>query len=307
MQTSSLSSGSVEVRCPWPDELPRLRHFLPAVFLLDARPEGFVVVRGRVERIVAAAALSQHKLADGSRVGVLHLRADATGGEYFSLATALSQRTLAAAWQAGSARVFLGQTVEESSDLAGFWQHQGFTPVTTHEVYELPVHPLWERLEHIHSLLSARGLIPANAQVLGMLPRLFQPVHRFLIDHLPAATSLLSTQSAGYHPDHSLVLMVGGEVKGVLLCRRQAGQAVTGLRLVAPELRGGLAWANLLLLHRSVDSGLRSGLETCRFELNPAEHADTRQLAQFEHARLAGRRLFLGIEKKRLTNMAAPF
>ena len=103
--------------------------------------------------------------------------------------------------------------------------------------------------------------------------------------------------NAGYKPEHSLALLVRGEVRGVLLCRRHGRVSHVGLRLVAPELRGGLAWANLLLLHASTASGVSTGQERSRFEFSPAEHADTRQFAQGVGAKFLGRRVLLGSER----------
>lgn len=68
-----------------------------------------------------------------------------------------------------------------------------------------------------------------------------------------------------------------------------------GLRVVAEELRGGLGWANLLLLNATLSSGLQTGLEISRFEFNPEQHLDTKQFAQLNDARLVGRRLLLKI------------
>ena len=75
-------------------------------------------------------------------------------------------------------------------------------------------------------------------------------------------------------------LWLGDAFKGLLLCQRVSETTHhTTLRLVAPELRGGLAWANLLLLHAGLKVGVEMNLEWSRFEVNPALHEDTRQLA----------------------------
>jgi len=48
---------SIDIRPAWPEEIQRLRHFLPGAFLADADPFTCVAVQGRVERFVGAATL----------------------------------------------------------------------------------------------------------------------------------------------------------------------------------------------------------------------------------------------------------
>jgi hypothetical protein len=114
---------------------------------------------------------------------------------------------------------------------------------------------------------------------------------------MPSSASAMALETAGYKAENSLALILNGEVKGILLCRRIGRMAHLGLRVVAKELRGGLAWANLVLLHAAMSSGLQTGLETTRFEFNPEQHLDTRQFAEINGAKLVSRRLLFKIAK----------
>ncbi len=280
--------------------MARLRHFLPVAFLLEAQPELFVIVRGRAERIVAAASLTWPELAEDQRAGVLQLRVDAGGGDYKALATALTRRALAEAWAAGAERVYLGHTIQADSAAAGFWRGLGFRAGVTLEMYEIESRPRLERLERVHRLLRSQGLVPAGVEILTMLPRLVEPVRCFLAEHMPGGVLLLGAENAHYKPEHSCVLLARGEVKGVLLARRERECMTIGLRVVSPELRGGISWANALLLYHSLQAGLQSGQERCRYELNPETHTETHRLARASQARHIARYISLEILRENI-------
>lgn len=286
---------AAEIRAPWPDELPRLQHYLPAAFLHDAQPPWtLVAVKGRVERLVAAAAYFLRSLQEGT-VAWLMLRVD-DGPERNALAAALLTHAREAAWSAGADRLVLGQSVDEDSPAAEALLKFGFVPDEIHERYETPTPPFWERLNRIYERMRARGMIPSQGVTLTTLqPGVIGAVRNFLTVHIPGSASSLAMESANFKPEHSLALLVRGEVKGVVLCRRAGPVIEIGLRLIAPELRGGIAWANLVLLHATIGAGVGNGLEVNRFELNPEQHEDTRQMAQLGRAKFLGRRLLLGI------------
>lgn len=292
----AVAAAIPEVRPPWPDEMTRLQHFLPLAFLLNPQPPWLgVAVRGAVERLVGAASLSLQPMSDTEIGAQLCLRVE-NRPEQVSLTVALVQSALAAAWAAGVARVDLSHTLEEDSPMAAALRELGFVTATRFEVYEFPSLPLWQRLHRIYERVKARGWFPAGAELTTLQPSVIGKVRAFLTEHLPGSASALTLENAGYKPEHSVALLLDGEVKGVLLCRRSGRVAQIGLRLIAPELRGGLPWANLFLIHASSASGLHTGMEVIRFELNPEQHPDTRQMAQLFGATLVGRRVLLGIE-----------
>jgi hypothetical protein len=193
--------------------------------------------------------------------------------------------------------VHFGQTIDEKSPAAEALRVAGFQPSAVHEVYEVDSHQMGARLERIYQRLQSRSLIPADVELTTLQPSVISKARRFLLENLPSSASALALETASYKAEHSLALMQGGEIKGVVLCRRVGTVAHVGLRVVAEELRGGFGWANLVLLHASISSGLQTGLETTRFEFNPGQHHDTKQFANLHGAKLVGRRLLFKVEK----------
>ena len=275
--------------------MARVGYFLPAAFLFDSTPFLLVAVKGRVERLVGAVALSL-KPGEKLTAGSLCFRADE---EKATLIPALVRRALEQAWAMGARQVAMRQTVEEDSDVDRALRQIGFAPISVNELYEAPASgPLWESFGQIHARLRAGKLLPKGIGLTTLQPGLIPGVREFLASHLPASLSALAVENAGYRPEHSLALLLQGEVKGVLLCRRSGRAAFIGLLAVAPDLRGATGWANFLLLHEGVYSGARGGLDVIRFELNPEVHADTLQVARRLRARLTGRRVLLQIERR---------
>lgn len=294
MPTLTLST----IRAPWPDEMPRLRHFLPPAFLASAPLFSRVAVRGRVERIVGAAALNVWE-GERGKAGWLFLRAEEKA-EPAALVRPMLREALAAGWAAGLRRIYLAGTVEENSPLAAVMTDEGFTIDSVHEVHESSSQTIGPRIARVHGLLVAGGRLPAGIEITTLQPSLGTRAHQFLVEHMPQSASALALQGAAYHPEHSFVLFLAGEIKGVVLCRRTGDLGYIGLRVVAKELRGS-SWANVLLLHAYLSSGARSGLTHTRFEFDPELHEDTRQFAVVMEAKLVGRRLLLQIDSPRKT------
>jgi N-acetylglutamate synthase-like GNAT family acetyltransferase len=282
----------VTIRPPWPDEIPRLQHFLPAGFLFDDDPFLLVAVSGRVERFVAALAMTLRPL-QKIKATWLCVRVDnnhSSGGE-------LLRRSLDEAWQRGAQSVYFGQTIDEEADAARGLKQMGFEPAAVHEVYEVDSRQIWERTERIRQRLHARALIPPDVELTTLQPSVVPRARKFLVANLPESASILALETAGYKAEHSIALLQNGEVKGVLLSRRLGPVSYVGLRAVAEELRGGVGWANLLMLNATLASGLQTGLETVRFEFNPDQHLDTKQFAEVNRARLVGRRVLFKIQR----------
>ena len=283
-------TATAEVRLPWPDEMPRVQHFLPPAFLFDPKPFLLVAVSGRVERLVGAVALTRPL--ENNPTAWLHLRIE----NEHPLGAELLEEGLAEAWQSGADDVHFAQTMEEQSPRAAVLQEAGFTATAVHEVYEVDSAEMGLRLDRIYQRMHARNLVPSDIELTTLQPNVLPRVRKFLLENLPSSVSALALETAGYKAEHSLALVQNGAIKGVLLCRRAANVAFVGLRVVAEELRGGFGWANLILLHASISSGLQTGLEVTRFEFNPGQHHDTKQFAEINRARLVGRRLLLRIK-----------
>jgi hypothetical protein len=285
-------TAPAEVRPPWEDEMPRLHYFLPSAFLFDPNPFLLVAVTGRVERFVGALALTLRQMDDTPSTW-LSMRVENEN----PVGAGLLERGLEEAWRRGTESVHFGQTIDEKSPAAAALQEAGFVTSAVHEVYEVNSHEIAARLHRIHERLRARNLIPSSVELSTLQPSLVPQARRFLLENLPSSASALALETTSYKAEHSLALLQDGAIKGVLLCRRAGSIAHVGLRVVAEELRGGVGWANLLLLHASISSGLQTGLELTRFEFNPGQHLDTGQFASVHGARLVGRRLLFKMEK----------
>jgi hypothetical protein len=285
-------SAEAEVRPPWADEMLRLQYFLPAAFLFDPDPFLLVAVTGRVERFVGALALTLRQV-DETPSTWLSMRVENEN----PVGAELLERGLEEAWRRGASSVHFGQTIDEKSAAADALQRAGFVSSAVHEVYEVDSHQMGARLNRIYERLRARNLIPSNVELTTLQPSVLPKARRFLFENLPSSASALALETTSYKAEHSLALLQDNVIKGVLLCRRTAAIAHVGLRVVAEELRGGLGWANLLLLHASNSSGLQTGLELTRFEFNPSQHLDTKQFANLHGAHLVGRRLLFKVEK----------
>jgi hypothetical protein len=285
--------GDVTIRPPWPDEMERLHSFLGSAFLYDSAPEIVVAVKGRVERLAGAGALTCFRFGE-TTMGWVSLRVEELS-ERPTITRELIDRILPCARSRNCAQVFLAGTVDEKSEIATQLREIGFVVDTVHDVVEstLTIAP---RLAKILERLQAGRLLPEKISLVTLQPKVLPEVSAFLRENMPQSISSLAMQSAAYKPDHSIALFVDGKIKGVLLCRRFDDVGYIGLRVVAPELRGGVGWANLLLLHTYISAGLQSGLRVTRFELNPEIHRDTKQLAETMEARRIGRRVLLRMD-----------
>ena len=250
-----------------------------------------IAVTGRVERITGALALSARPLAR-MRAAWLVLRVPNES----AIGPDLVARGIEEAWRQEMRTVFFSQTVREGSFADQSLRQAGFETSSEHDVYEIEAPPLFERIHRIYDRMRRRKMIPENTSLMTLQRSLIPKVRKFLRETLPGSASTLAQESAGYKADHSFVLLHNGEVKGVLLGRRRTNVAHTGLRVVAKELQGGTGWANILLLHATLSSGIQTGLKAARFEFDPELHHDTKQFATLNGARLVARRFLLKID-----------
>lgn len=283
--------SAISVREPWPDELPRVHHFLRSAFLFDSEPFVLVAVTGRVERFVAALALSSRPLAQ-MRASWLAMRMPSDD----TIGADLLFRGLEEAWRRDTRAVYFSQTLREGSPAERAFREVGFVESAVHEVYEIDAPPFFDRINRIYERMRARKMFPENVELITLQRSLVQKVRKFLRDTLPGSASTLAHETAGYKAEHSIVLLQDGEVKGVLLGRRTGPIGHTGLRVVAKELQGGSGWANILLMHATLTSGMQTGLRMARFEFDPELHYDTEQFAKLHGARLVSKRLLLKID-----------
>ena len=184
------SAAGFEVRPPWPDEMDRVRQYLPGAFLHGDRPRLGVVVAGRAGRLVGVCALSMGRLR-AYRAGWLGLRTEG-GAERLAVMEALLRPALAAAWTAGAEAVVFSQLLGADTPDAELLRRVGFEAQETHEVYETALPALWTRIDRLHRRLRERGLIPAGARVTPLLPTMAEAARRFLAAHMPQGLAMLA-------------------------------------------------------------------------------------------------------------------
>ena len=172
----------------------------------------------------------------------------------------------------------------------------GFATEEAREVFEADPRAARERLELLYQRLSARGLIPADARVEYLRDEFLPGARQLLARNLPADATdqpVLAAEDEGYRQRDSFVLLHGGEVRGLMLARREGSVSHAGVQVVAVALRGGIGWASLLLNYHSNREAVEWGVETVQFTADPAEHTRTLEFARLWDARPIGRRVRL--------------
>ncbi len=281
-------TAGMEVRPPWPDEMARVREFLPRC--APANPAAWTVaVHGAAARLVAAAA--RVTAANARRGELLSWRLAAEKYRTAAVLAPLFARALAGA--AGVVRT--AGFPEEQSVEAAVLRAQGFVPDAVQQVFEMDAAPLFERLAALRERLTARGLIPADARVVRLTDEWLPAARRLYAQHVPgealeeAGGTLLDAGHAGYLQDHSDILLVGDSLRGLLLSRHVNGVSHVGAILVAPELRGGHAWAQVALFQGSRPPGVEQPVKTVRFTADEHLHPNSVQFGRLWQGRAIGR------------------
>lgn len=289
--TAGLSVGPTfdgrTTRPPWPDELHRVRHLLPEPFLVDENPLIFVGATGRVERLAALGAIVTQDTPTG-RAGWFCLRTS-PGEDQADWTAALARDAVGHARRRHLSSLVMAQTFERDSDPVRILGAFGFEPEHVMDLYAMETRPYWERLQRLHERVRRLDIIPPGVRVTTLLPRMVGKVREFLRREMPGSNLTLLQ----YKLDHSLVLFVRKEIKGIILNHRAGNATFAALRVVASELRGGFGWANLLLNYTCLESAMEAGCTENYFELDPKAHADTEQMAQIAQARKVRRNVLL--------------
>jgi hypothetical protein len=264
------------VRPPWNDELLRIAGLLPR----NARALAYrVAVIGRVERIAAAAVLYQLEDEPTARRAYLRFTGAAAveAGTMVELVQSLTEHARASDM---IDELLVVSAVEVTQPLYEMLVAARFEPHRHLEIYRLEIGALRTRLKSLFQRMAARGLIPATARVTSphgdWVPRL----RAFLESEKPGLSERLDTEVEGFALEHTLLLVMHDQVKGVLFTRNRGAESFIGLILVARELRGGAAWANAFLLREVLLDGIASGVEHVVFETHRDDHRGTLHLAR---------------------------
>src|SRR5207253_1017308 len=147
----------------------------------------------------------------------------------------------------------------------------GFEPFRETEVYEADAAAILQRVESVYQRLLRRGMIPPTADAIAPRGPWLTKLREFLDRQEVTLAERLDTEE-GFTIDHSLVLIVDGEIRGAYFTRNRGRESYIGLILLDPALRGGLAWANTLMMRAMLCFGVSSGVERLVMEVHPDAH-----------------------------------
>jgi hypothetical protein len=276
------------IRSPQRDEWRRLAPLVPrGARTITSR----VAVVGRVERIAAATVL--YRVAAAPR-GIAHLAFTRSPAVEAETVFALIESVIAdaAAADAGDdvAEIVIVGSIATDQALHQLLSGAAFEAHRQVDVYRMQIGALQARIESIYQRLAARGTIPADAHVISPHGDWIMKLRTFLDTEKPGLSERLDVDVEGFALEHSLMLVVGDAVKGVLFTRNRGRESFIGLILIAHELRGGFAWANTFLMREVLLDGMASGVESVVFEVHAEDHRGTLQIARAAEAERVARR-----------------
>ena len=94
----------------------------------------------------------------------------------------------------------------------------------------------------------------------------------------------------GFTVEHSLALLVDEEIKGAFFTRNRGRESYLGLMLLDESLRGGLPWANTMMMREMLQFGMSVGVEKLIGEIHPGEHRGSHQIVRASGAELICKR-----------------
>jgi hypothetical protein len=234
-----------------------------------------VAVVGRIERIVAAGVLY---LSEAERsTGYLRFAAPAAELASASIPAVLTSLAEEAA-KAHAREVLLVGSIAEDHPLAARLLQNGFAPFRETEVYELDATAILRRVELIYQRLVGRGMIPPTVEAIAPRGPWLPKLREFLDGQEVTLAERLDTEE-GFTIDHSLILIVDGAIRGAYFTRNRGRESYIGLILLDPALRGGLAWANTLMMRAMLCFGVSSGVERLIMEVHLDAHRGSREIA----------------------------
>jgi N-acetylglutamate synthase-like GNAT family acetyltransferase len=273
---------SVRIRDATEGEIDRLTRLQPR-WQKPSDSQFIIAEASSPTRLVGGLMMGTSRLKEGQAIGLLDVaifprfrETDVIGQ---LVETALSRFKLL-----GILDLELMSPQEEGTSEFGAWQRLGFAEDRRLIRYEYAVRALSTRTRTIYDRLVRQRGIPPGAQAVPLALRLWRDVVRLLLaDNLIESQTLKEIEHLGplsYFNPASRVLLLDGEVKGAVLTRVRGRYSEVMELTVTPELRGGSAWANALLLLHSTEIGAALGQEVVVMWADPARHPMTTRLAR---------------------------
>jgi GNAT superfamily N-acetyltransferase len=267
-------------------ELPQARRLMPEVYKMTSAPDQVLVaIKADSGEMVGAAAIAWQ--AWGRPPGFPLYVCVAEPERRQGLGRALVN-SAAQACRGETERFHNWATIQESAGETLFARAVGFDVNRRVLHFEADVLPFFKAVDAIYARLRDRGRIPSHATTLPLSDVAAAPVARLVSSTFGSRYDLVLSSIQGnsgtpYDRSNSVVLLVGSEVGGVLLCRWSDGVPEIDVRVVAPHLQG--RWANLAMLRHITARGVDLAVPRFRFQCDDA-NADTISLARRTNAML---------------------
>jgi ribosomal protein S18 acetylase RimI-like enzyme len=265
-----------------PDELDRLAASLPKWQHQPGDPCIVAEATGP-KRVVGGIVLGIRTTAPQSPVGLL----DFTLLPRFRETNLLEQLVRAALERAQSRNVAtfdLLKPVQPDAPELAVLQRLGFAQHRQLIRYEFDVPAILARTRAIQERLKQRGAIPACTEVMPFAQRFWHDAARLVLSEVliePGALKQIDEIGpTTFFNRASRVLLVDGQVKGVILGRSKGRESEVMALAVMPELRGGNSFANALLNFHYASITARMGQEVITMWADPARHPMTTHLAR---------------------------
>ncbi|MGJ3241661.1 MAG: hypothetical protein ACFE0O_01710 [Opitutales bacterium] len=272
----------MEIRPPFNDELPQLRHFLGGHVKLGQRGYPMVLSATNPDRLVGAGLLSlaerEFEQAAAPATGSLHIRvlpAFLDSPQTSNLLDALSRT----AREQGLAALFVES--QQDHPLNPFFEQQGFVVTKEEELWQVELETVNARIQPVARRMgqprdwTVRGLEPRDIDSLKTMARHYQFISEEEIE------IAAEPGQPGYDQTLSTVIRQGSTVLAALLINASASTHFhTRIRMVEPEKLNLSGRLNVLLLARTVPEGIRAGYTATTLTFQRKREPETLNLAK---------------------------
>jgi GNAT superfamily N-acetyltransferase len=248
--------AAVTVRRAQEADLRAVRLLLPDAFDRFVPSETWIAVSEHPLTFRGAAAATAH-VWDDQRVWRLHLHV-ARGNRRCGIGTRLMDSAITSARRRGI-EALEGWFSLDDTAAEPFLRHCGFAPFLGFTTFQADSRRLMEVILPIRDHAVTRSHTPAGGRIVPLADAPFEQVMRLHVEHIGGTRQLLMSRSPAelireFRHDGSLVLMIGDEVKGLILVGIRDGVATIHASIVHPDLQR--TSANALLMASALDQGV---------------------------------------------------